>query len=62
MWPNKLDALVFNSIDAGTRHDLWCRYKALKEVFLDLYGIAYVNDDAPVAAHLEFFGDFFFFF
>ena len=52
-----LDALVFNSIDAGTRHDLWCGYKALKEVFLDLYGIACVND-ASVAAHLESFGDF----
>jgi hypothetical protein len=36
-------------------HDLWCRDKALKEVFPNLYGIACAKD-ASVAAHLELFG------
>jgi hypothetical protein len=36
-------------------HDLWYGDKALKEAFLDLYGIT-CTDDASVAAHLELFG------
>jgi hypothetical protein len=36
-------------------HDLWCGDKALKEAFLDLYGIACAKD-AFVAVHLELSG------
>jgi len=35
-------------------HDQWCEDVALKEAFLDLFGITYAND-AFVPAHLEFF-------
>jgi hypothetical protein len=38
-------------------HEPWCGDKALKEAFLDLYGITCVKD-ASVVAHLVLFGDF----